>query len=105
MLDENLLSPGRRTSLQRLAHLLIRLYVRSEETGLAQGNKAIFPFPQQHVADTLGMSLVHTNKTLKRLAMSGTMIGRDRTFELIDRDGLASLAMYETGRDSKYPLI
>jgi CRP-like cAMP-binding protein len=105
MLDENLTSLGRRTSLQRLAYLLLHLYVRAEETGLAEGGRAAFPFTQQHVADTLGMSLVHTNKTLKRLAMSGTMRWRDRTFELIDRDGLAALGMYETGRHQKYPLI
>src|SRR6478736_7022168 len=95
MLDESLLSLGRRTSLQRLAYLLLHLYLRAEQTGLAEGGKAIFPFTQQHVADTLGMSLVHTNKTLRRLAMSGTMRWRDRTFELLDRDGLAKLALYE----------
>lgn len=104
-LDESLLSLGRRTSLQRLAFLLLHLYLRAEETGLARDGKAIFPFTQQHVADTLGMSLVHTNKTLRRLAMSGTMRWRDRTFELIDREGLAALALHETHRQQKYPLI
>lgn len=105
VLDENLLSLGRRTSLQRLAYLLLHLYLRAEETGLARDGKAIFPFTQQHVADTLGMSLVHTNKTLRRLAMSGTMRWRDRTFDLIDRDGLAALALHETNHRQKYPLI
>lgn len=105
MLDESLLSLGRRTSLQRLAYLLLHLYLRAEQTGLADHGKAIFPFTQQHVADTLGMSLVHTNKTLKRLAMSGTARWRDRTFELLDRDGLYALAMDEASSEEKLPLI
>ena len=32
---------------------------------MTKGNAIQFPFTQQHVADTLGMSLVHTNKTLQ----------------------------------------
>src|SRR5205085_12180983 len=67
ILDEHLLSIGRRTALERIAYLLLHLFVRAEQIGLAKGNVTQFPLTQQHIADTLGMSLVHTNKTLKRL--------------------------------------
>ena len=67
LIDEHLVSVGRRTALERTAYLLLHLFVRAEEAGLAKDNTIQFPFTQQHLADTLGMSLVHTNKTLKRL--------------------------------------
>lgn len=95
ILDEGLLSVGRRTALERVAYLLLTLFVRAEEIGLTKGQSIQFPFTQQHVADTLGLSLVHTNKTLKRLQATRTMRWKERRFELLDRDGLAEIANYE----------
>ena len=95
MLDEGLLSVGRRTALERLAYLLLSMFQRAEEVGLTKGNAIQFPFTQQHVADTLGMSLVHTNKTLQRLTATKTMRWKERRFEILDRDALAKLANFE----------
>jgi CRP-like cAMP-binding protein len=92
ILDENLLSVGRRSAIERTAFLLLHLFLRAEQAGLCKGDTIQFPFTQQHVADTLGMSLVHTNKTLKRLAASKTMRWKERKFELLDRQGLADIA-------------
>ena len=95
MLDEGLLSVGRRTAMERLAYLLLTLFQRAEEVGLTKGNSIQFPFTQQHVADTLGMSLVHTNKTLQRLTATKTMRWKERRFEILDREALAKIANYE----------
>jgi CRP-like cAMP-binding protein len=95
ILDEQLLNVGRRTAMERLAYLLLVLFQRAEEVGLTKGNSIHFPFTQQHVADTLGMSLVHTNKTLQRLAATRTIRWKERKFELLDRDGLEKIANYE----------
>ena len=106
ILDENLLNVGRRSALERAAYLLLHLFARGEEVGLTKGNSISFPFTQQHVADTLGMSLVHTNKTLKRLAATKTMRWKDRRFEVLDRKALAELAGYEQpSRRTKRPFI
>src|SRR5437588_5234817 len=67
ILDEHLLSIGRRTAMERLAYLLLVVFLRAEEVGLTKGGTIQLPFTQQHVADMLGMSLVHTNKTLRKL--------------------------------------
>lgn len=85
LIDENLVSLGRRSALERTAYLFLNLFVRAEEAGLTQGAGIQFPFTQQHVADTLGMSLVHTNKTLKRLSATNAIRWKDRRFELLDR--------------------
>jgi len=95
ILDENLLSVGRRTAMERLAYLLLTLFDRASEIGLAKGHSIQFPFTQQHVADTLGMSLVHTNKTLQRLAATKTMRWKDRKFEILDREALVEIANYD----------
>ena len=95
ILDEHLLSVGRRTAMERLAYLLLVVFQRAEEVGLTKGNSLQLPFTQQHVADTLGMSLVHTNKTLRRLSATKTVRWKDRRFEILDRDELARIASYE----------
>jgi CRP/FNR family transcriptional regulator, anaerobic regulatory protein len=91
-IDENLVSLGRRTALERTAFLLLRLFVRAEKAGLTRNETIQFPFTQQHLADTLGMSLVHTNKTLKRLSASKAIRWKDRIFEMVDRAALAAIA-------------
>jgi CRP-like cAMP-binding protein len=95
ILDEGLTSVGRRTAMERLAYLLLTMFQRAEEVGLTKGNSIQFPFTQQHVADTLGLSLVHTNKTLQRLNATKAMCWKGRRFEILDRNALAKLASYE----------
>jgi CRP/FNR family transcriptional regulator, anaerobic regulatory protein len=103
--DESLVSLGRRTALERTAYLLLHLFARAEEVGLTRNNSIQFPFTQQHMADTLGLSLVHTNKTLKRLTATQTVRWKDRTFEILDRAKLASLAGGEVPRGRARPFI
>ena len=105
LIDENLVSVGRRTALERTAYLLLHLYMRAEEVGLIKNGQFQFPFTQQHMADTLGMSLVHTNKTLKRLSATKTMRWKHRVFEIVDRAGLARIAGNEPARQPARPFI
>lgn len=105
LIDEHLLSIGRRTSLERTAFLLLHLFVRAEESGLVKNNAIQFPFTQQHLADTLGMSLVHTNKTLKRLMLSRAVRWKDRVFEVIDRAALVEVAGDDVAQRRPRPFI
>ncbi|GAB1583187.1 Crp/Fnr family transcriptional regulator [Phyllobacterium phragmitis] len=68
MLDEHLLSVGQRSALERTAYLIAFLHQRARAARMLEGQKSI-PVTQQHLADTLGLSIVHTNKTLRRLAI------------------------------------
>lgn len=105
ILDDHLLSIGRRTALERVAYLLLHLFMRAEEVGLTEGNSIKFPFTQQHVADTLGMSLVHANKTLKRLYASKAIRWKGRQFEILDRGALADIAGFELTGQHRRPFI
>jgi CRP/FNR family transcriptional regulator len=105
LMDENLLSIGRRTAIERTAYVLLHLFVRAHESGLTKNDAIQFPFTQQHLADTLGMSLVHTNKTLKRLSTSNAIRWKDRTFELRDREALVRVAGDDLAESKARPFI
>ena len=92
LIDEYLVSLGRRSAVERTAFLLLHLFARAEQCGLTKDRTVQFPFTQQHLADTLGMSLVHTNKTLKRLYATNAIRWKSRVFEIVDRAALAKFA-------------
>ena len=72
IVDENLVSVGQRSAAQRIAMLIIHLCKRAESVGLKDAEGSVpFPVTQQHMADALGLSLVHTNKTLAQLTRQG----------------------------------
>jgi len=71
MVDDNLVTAGRRNAGERVAMLLMHLYRRAERVGMVRDGWAEFPVNQQHIADALGLSLVHTNKTLRQLQRLG----------------------------------
>ncbi|EFG2885737.1 Crp/Fnr family transcriptional regulator [Escherichia coli] len=95
ILDENLLSVGRRSAIERSAYLIAFLASRARMTGMGTSRKTILPIRQHHMADTLGLSLVHTNRTLRRLAGLGLIVWDDRGCEVLDIDGLAGMAHWE----------
>lgn len=105
MLDEHLLSVGRRTAVERAAYLLAFLHSRAEALGKISEKLLHIPLAQQHVADTLGLSIVHTNKTLRKLADRGLIRWLDRSCEIVDAEGLRALAEWERPKERKRPLI
>ena len=61
---------------------------------------------QQHIADGLGLSLVHTNKTLRRLERRGLHRIADGRLFMRDVKALARLAdLYGDGRPARRPLV
>ena len=105
MLDEQLLSVGRRSALERMAYALLQIYFKALQLGLTQSMKATFPFTRQHLADALGLSLVHTNKTLKSLVERKTIRWKDGVFELLDEKKLRAIANFEGEGAQLRPLI
>ena len=107
IVDENLISVGRRTAAERVAMLLIRLYKRAAALQLPEAGRSVpFPITQQHIADALGLSLVHTNKTLRRLQKLGLYRIADGRLTLADPGALERMAdWYGTGVPEARPLI
>ena len=105
MLDENLLSVGRRSAIERAAYLIAFLYRRAATVGLTEGKALLIPISQQHVADTLGLSIVHTNKTLRKLADRRLIRWHDRACEVLDPAGLTEVAAWSGMPEVRRPLI
>ena len=93
LVDEGLLSMGRRSAEGRMSALLMLLFNRAA-AGQADGGAAgvTFPLTQQHMADALGLSLVHTNKTLRKLAQRGLYRIAHGRLHILDAATLMNLA-------------
>ncbi|MEQ1580718.1 MAG: Crp/Fnr family transcriptional regulator [Steroidobacteraceae bacterium] len=107
IVDDTLLSVGRRSAEERIAMLLILLFKRAAALQADAGIAGVpFPLTQQHIADGLGLSLVHTNKTLRKLEKRGLhRISEGRLF-MRDVKALARLAdLFGDGRPPQRPLV
>lgn len=95
ILDGNLLNVGRRNAIERTAYLILHLFTRARDVGLGSRNSLTLPVTQQHVADTLGMSIVHTNKTLRRLFDRKLVAWKSQRLEILNMDGLKEVAQWD----------
>jgi CRP-like cAMP-binding protein len=68
-----IVSMGRRSSLERVAHLMCELHLRAYLGGDAVRQTVALPLSQIVLADALGMTPVHINRVLKELRRSGAM--------------------------------
>lgn len=92
ILADFLVTVGQRSASERIAFILLALYQRAQSVGLVEGNRVTFPFTQDHFADTIGFSRVHTNKRMASLRRSGIFTWSGESFELHDEARLAAIA-------------
>ena len=104
-LDQNLLSVGRRVAIEKIAYLILHLHARARDVGLATRTRFSPPITQEHLADTLGMSIVHTNKTLRRLSERRLIRWKNRQLDILNPKGLQELAQWDARVDAIRPLI
>jgi CRP-like cAMP-binding protein len=81
---EWVLNVGRRESRSRLAHLLCELAIRLEALGLTEEYGYELPMTQEQLADALGLTPVHVNRTLKALEAEGLVIRNKRNIAFPD---------------------
>lgn len=74
---EWVLNIGRRDAKSRMAHVLCEFAVRVQSQGLTGAGGYELPITQEQMADVLGMTPVHVNRTLKALEALGLIV-RDR---------------------------
>ena len=104
-LGEALTSVGQRTAIERVAWALVRIWRRGRALGmLIQGSMAM-PYRQQDLADALGLSLVHTNKTLARLRERQMVSWSGGTLRIADFEALARVAEMEIEPEPVRPLM
>jgi CRP-like cAMP-binding protein len=74
---------GRRTARARVAHLLCEFGLRLKAAGLASDAAFELPLTQDQLADAVGLTPVHVNRTLRSLAADG-VVHRDKRYISFD---------------------
>lgn len=62
---------GRLTAYERTAHLILELHEKQVRIGMAEPGQIALPISQDLMADLLGLSAVHMNRTLQQLRRDG----------------------------------
>jgi CRP/FNR family transcriptional regulator, anaerobic regulatory protein len=91
-LGETIATLGQRDATERLAWAFLRIWRRLAAVGLLRDGSVPLPFRQQDMADALGLSLVHTNKTVARLKDRGLAIWQSGRLGIPNLKVLAAVA-------------
>lgn len=96
MLVEHIVRLGRRNAYERSAHFLLELLQRLQAVGLSDGRSFNLPVTQEFLGDLLGLSVVHVNRTLRRLRSDGLLTIEGARFTLRDVDALVEISDFES---------
>lgn len=92
---EWIVSIGRRTARQQVAHLICELLVKMRAVGLTQDQTLALPFTQQELGDAQGMSAVHVNRSLQELRSEGLIGGHRNTITVPDWARLKAFSEFD----------
>jgi CRP-like cAMP-binding protein len=92
---EHLTDVGRRTALERVAHFLLELRVRFRGIGLGDARSFPMPLTQELLADALGLSVPHVNRTLRQLRDDDLVRIEAHRVIVNDVDALSALADFD----------
>lgn len=89
---DHILRLGGQTAYERLTHLVLELYHRMSDIGAINGDDFNVPLTQEMLADTLGMSFVHTNRVLQQIRRDGLFAMQGRQVTLLQPDMMRTVA-------------
>lgn len=92
---EWIVAMGRRSKKAHLAHLVCELFMRLQVVGRTTGYNFHFPLTQVELADVLGISLVHLNKTLQILRKAELLTWIGQMITILDWTRLQELAQFD----------
>jgi CRP-like cAMP-binding protein len=92
---ERLISVGRRSAIQRVAHFLLELNVRMGKLRLAEANSFRLPLTQEILSDALGLSVPYVNRVLQQLKTERLLYIKDQEVVIENIEELATLADFE----------
>lgn len=104
-LGETIATLGQRDAGQRIAWAYLRIHRRLRAVGLGALGYVPLAFRQQDLADALGLSLVHTNKTIARLRDMGLANWAEGRLMIPDHAKLAAFAGVEPEPLDRRPLM
>jgi len=88
------LNLGQRSAYERLAHLLVELYLRLATVGRAYDGRCDFPLTQNDLADATGLTSVHVNRTLQELRGDGLIELERKQLHILDLPRIMEVSMF-----------
>jgi CRP-like cAMP-binding protein len=88
---------GRRTALERIAHVICECFVRMRALGLVQKETFELPLTQLEMGDATGLSNVHVNRTLQELRRLLLIKTTGKTHTILDWPLLQETADFRPG--------
>ncbi|WP_309086237.1 Crp/Fnr family transcriptional regulator [Chelativorans sp.] len=85
---------GARKADSRAAHLICETVVRMDAAGQVENGRLSWPVTQADLADALGISIVHVNRTLTQLRTAGLMTLQRGTLTVSDWPRLKDLGEF-----------
>lgn len=104
-LEEHMVSIGRRTAKERVVYLALFLIERARATGLLTKGRLEVSITQGQIGDTLGLSLVHTNRTLQALRRMGMVNWTLTAISIPDIEAASTYSHYEGAGSGTRPYI
>lgn len=98
ILREWLTNIGQRDAFSRIGHHFCELWHRMRAIGLVSDHEFDMPLTQEVLGDTLGLTAVHVNRTLKRLREEGLLSVNNKRLTVLNPQGLTK----RTGFDPSY---
>jgi CRP-like cAMP-binding protein len=90
------LNVGRRVAIKRTAHLLCEFALRLEAAGLGEQCDYQLPMTQDQLADALGLTPVHVNRTLQALQKDGLIERSKRSVKIGNWENLAAVGDFDS---------
>jgi CRP-like cAMP-binding protein len=96
LLLDHMVRLGQQTAYERVAHFLLELQRRLQIVGLGDAQRFPLPLTQEMLADALGLSIVHVNRTLQQLRRDGLIELRSGVAILLRPEALSAVSDYDT---------
>jgi CRP-like cAMP-binding protein len=91
---EWIVNVGQRNALERIAHLFCELLYRFRAVGMNEGNSCTLPLTQVELAETMGLSPVHVNRTLQELRRQKLITLEGGTLTIQDLPALKEVSFF-----------
>jgi CRP-like cAMP-binding protein len=89
-----LVSLARRPATAHVAHFMCEVFTRLSVVGLTDNNSFAFPIRQGDLADLIGISAVHLNRSVQTLRKSGLIKWKDGILTIPDPEALFDFAEF-----------
>ena len=91
LMEINLAAIVHKSAREKIAFMVLELYLRLKHRGLSRGYTIQFPLSQEDIADTLGLTRIHVNRTIKALRKDGLLKIENHELTILDYDALYAM--------------